>query len=107
MEEKARINVLYNVKTKIVYSVGVSFEYNNEAIAKTKMEQLLLLLNNKYLFDEEHSIETIRFLIPSQDYSRAIGSAVLYYQHSYEFDAHIVYLQYVDFANGALNVENK
>lgn len=104
--ENARITAMYNVNTKIVYAVGVVHEYKSAEAAIDKFSKISDSLNNKYVFDNEESGNgRMRFLIPSQDYSRAVGSVVVFCD--YDYGTFNTYVQYSDYANTILNDENQ
>lgn len=104
--ENARITVMYNVNTKIVYTVGVVFEYKTSNSAIEKFTEISTSLNNKYIYDDEGSGNgRMRFLIPAQDFSRAVGSVVVFCD--YDYGTFNTYVQYSDYANLLLNDENQ
>ena len=104
--DNACITVIYNVNTKIVYSVGVVYVYNTPEAALEKFKQIADSLNEKYVFDEEGSDdEKLRFLVPAQDLSRVIG--IVNVSCDYHCGTFKTCVIYCDLANYILNDENQ
>ena len=107
-DENAYITVLYDKQSKIVYSAAASFELQTKDIAFAKMKTLITFLNEKYVFNESRSTsEELHFLVPNKDCTDAIGDVMLYYQYNYEYDVHLVFVQYLDFSNGKKYMDNQ
>lgn len=103
--EDSQFFVAYIPKSKIVYYVGVVIKCYSEDVAQSKLNKFKSLLEDKYVYWEEMSTtDGLCYIIPSKNFTDAIGSVRLWYEYDPTIypNPYTLYVKYTDYANSIL-----
>lgn len=100
--QNANIYVYYDSRTKIVYRAKACIDYSNEEIAERKLEEVKILLKEKYLsfLSEDDTQDGYpSFSIPIQDSESGdiVGVSGLYISDGYDEYYNQIYVLHIDY----------